>query len=395
MTTASSHPPSPRRRLSLLIGLTLLVAGALGAFWWPQVTSAASQLTNPDPVTAAWEKAKAAGSYHFTSDVLQKSIPVANITNVGRTSRTDALHMEGQNDLRNQTLELTLWNQGGSVINAASGISLRSEKGKSFTRRGNEAWQESENQMDALAPQGDFLGYLAAIRNVSAGVNETRNGVSFTRYTFELDGPAFASYMHEQITKAMRAKGELPVGVQLDAPAYYRDMTGYGELWVGANGLPLRQILNLRFPEQNDERVEASMTVNFAKYGVEQTGLLTLLRTGQWQGAWLVLPSRLPDLTGLWLGLACSVAAFLVIHYRRARAVQMALVIAVIVSQIVGPILSSMSQARFFDSYRAKAAAQEEQQAVDQSQRELQSTIQSGHQFNPHQNPLESVTSGV
>ncbi|MEZ4862420.1 MAG: LamG-like jellyroll fold domain-containing protein [Caldilineaceae bacterium] len=394
MTSPSSHPPSSRRRLALFMGLALLVVSSLGAYWWPHITSAATRLAASDPVTAAWEKAKAAGSYHFTSDVLQETIPVATITNVGRTSRTDALHMEGQNDLRNQMLELTLWNQGGSVLNAASGVSLRSEKGKSFTRRGNEAWQETDNQMDAFAPQGDFLGYLAAIRNVSPGVAETRNGIHFTRYTFDLDGPAFANYMHEQLTAAMRAKGELPPGVQLDPPAYYRSMTGSGELWVGANGLPLRQILNLRFPEQNDERVEASMTVDFANYGVEQSTLLTLLRTGQWQGAWLVLPNRLPDLTGLWLGMAFSVAALLVIRYRRARTVQTAIVTAVIVSQIVGPVLSTVSQARFFDNYRAKAAAQEEKQAADQNQRELQTAIQSGPEFNPHQNRLASVTSG-
>src|SRR4029453_4261503 len=229
--------------------------------------------------------------------------------------------------LRGQKLELTLWNQGGSVLNAASGVSLRSEGGKTFTRRGNEAWQESENVTEGFAPQGDFLGYLVAIRHVSAGVGESRNGIHFTRYSFDIDGPAFANYMHEQMLAALRAKGELPPGVQLEPPAYYREMTGSGELWVGANGLPLRQILNLRFPEQQDERVEASMTVDFAQYGAEQSSLLTLLRSGQWQGAWLVLPHRLPDLSGLWLALAVSALAFMVLVYRQRRTVQIAIVV--------------------------------------------------------------------
>ena len=206
MQSRSSPPRAIRYGLGVLAGLAVL---AILWFFHPQLAGAANHLTAPDPVTAAWQKAKAAGSYHFTSDVLQKTIPVASITNVGRTSRTDALHLEGQNDLRNQALELTLWNQGGSVLNAASGVSMRTEKGKTFTRRGNEAWQETDHQTEAFAPQGDFLGYLAAIRNVGPGVHETRNGVSFTRYTFALDGPAFANYMHEQLTAAMRAKGEL------------------------------------------------------------------------------------------------------------------------------------------------------------------------------------------
>ena len=382
------------RRLALLTALLLLAAVSLGALWWPHVTSAATRLTAPDPVTAAWEKARAAGSYHFTSDVVQKTIPVASLVNVGRSSRSEALYLEGQNDLRTQSLELTLWSQGGSAFNADSGVSMRTADGKSYTRRGNEPWQESDNVTEGFAPGGDFLGYLAAIRDVTTGATETRSGITFTRYGFTLDGPAFAAYMHEQMIAALRAKGELPPGVQLEAPAYYRDMTGSGELWVGTNGLPVRQILNMRFPEQKEERVEAAITVNFSNYGAEQMGLLTLLRTGQWKGAWLVLPSRIPDLAGLWLGLALSIAAFLVMRYRRVRAVQTAIVSAVIVSQVVGPLLSVTTQTRFFDSYRAKAAAQEEQQAAAQTQQTLQSKVLAGPEFNPHQNLVESVASG-
>ncbi len=129
-------------------------------------------------------------SGHFTSDVTQKTIPVASIANVGRTSRTEQLRLEGQHDLHAQKLALTLWSQGGSVLNAASGISIRTEGGKTFTRRGNEAWQEADNMTDGFAPQGDFLGYLAAIRNVSSGVAEMCNGIHFTRYRFAIDGPA-------------------------------------------------------------------------------------------------------------------------------------------------------------------------------------------------------------
>ena len=387
MIFPSTAPPASRLRPGWLITGVLLIVGLLAALWW-RSTNAAPPFFAPNPVTAAWEKAKAAGSYHFTSDVLQETIPVASITNVGRRSRTDAFHLVGQNDLRNQTLELTLWNQGGSVLNAESGVSLRTAGGKTYARRGQGEWQETDTQLDTFAPQGDFLGYLAAIRNISPGQSETRNDITFTRYTFELNGPAFADIMHEQLTTALRAKGELPAGVQLEPSAYYQAMTGSGELWVGANGLPLRQILHLRFPEQHEERVEAHMTVDFARYGVEQSTLLTLLRTGQWQGAWLVLPERLPDLTGLWLGLTLSLAALLVVRYRRVRTVQIALVTAVIVSQIVGPVLSAVSEARFFDNYRAQAAAQEEKQTTAANERAIQSAVQRGPEFNAHRNPL-------
>jgi len=392
MHSFSTRLPFSRRGLIVLTGL-LMGGLLLLSQWCPPVTAAATRLTTVDPVTAAWQKVQAAGSYHFTSDILQKTIPVASLVNVGRGSRSDALYLEGQNDLRAQRLELTLWSQGGSALNVDSGVSLRTEGGKTYTRRGDDPWQESDNFTESFAPQGDFLSYLAAIRDVTTGATETRGGITFTRYTFTMDGPAFAQYMHEQMIAGLRAKGA-PPNVQLDPPAYYRDMTGTGELWVGANGLPVRQLLTLHFPEQNEERVEAAITVNFSNYGAEEATLWTLLRSGQWQGAWLVLPSRLPDLTGLWLGLTLSVAALVVVRYRRARAVQTAIVSAVIVSQVVGPVLSAMTQTRFFDSYRAQAAAQEEKQTAATQERDLRTAVQTGSEFNPHQNPVEAVVGG-
>ncbi len=65
----------------------------------------------------------------------------------------------------------------------------------------------------------------------------------------------------------MRARGELPNGVHFESPVYYRDMTGDGELWMREDGLPLRQVLNIRFPEQNDERVQAQIKVDFSHFG--------------------------------------------------------------------------------------------------------------------------------
>ncbi len=225
-----------------LIAPTAVVSAYLPATRQPAQTTA--------PVTAAWEKARAAGSYQFTSDVTQVTLPVASLTNIGRTSRTDKLYLEGQNDLLDAKMELTLWSEGGSVLQAESGLSIRTEAGKTFARRGSSEWEEIEDFTGTLAPQGDFLAYLAAIKDVQAHPSEARNGIAFTRYTFTIDSPRFATYMHEQMQAAMRARGELPPGLHLEVPSYFRDMVGTGELWVGADGLPLRQILELQFPPQ-------------------------------------------------------------------------------------------------------------------------------------------------
>lgn len=83
------HTPLYRWRLCavLLVTFALVTGFVLRAPWL--VTAGA-----PDPVMAAWAKAQAAGSYHFTSDVVQITMPTAKVTNVGRSSRTEELHLD-------------------------------------------------------------------------------------------------------------------------------------------------------------------------------------------------------------------------------------------------------------------------------------------------------------
>ena len=136
------------------IALTLLAIGTLlGILLQPD----GARAITPDPVTAAWNAVRAAGSYHFTSDVTQVTMPLATLTNVGRASRTEQLYLEGQNDLNAQTMAFTLWSQGGSSLNADSGLSIRTEGGKTFTRHAGGEWQATDDLTGSLAPQGDFL----------------------------------------------------------------------------------------------------------------------------------------------------------------------------------------------------------------------------------------------
>src|SRR5262245_26777908 len=208
------------RSRALWLILAVLVALTFGLSVLPRAVAA----VHPDPVSAAWQRARAAGSYHFASDVVQQTIPSATIANVGRTSRTEQLRLEGQADLRRSTLELRLWQDGGSVLQDASGVGVRVENGKTWVRQGAGEWKEAESLTDSLAPQGDFMAYMAAVRDVTAHAPETRAGISFTRYSFRIDGPTWAGYVRDQLAAAMRQKGELPSGVQIEVPSYYRDM---------------------------------------------------------------------------------------------------------------------------------------------------------------------------
>jgi hypothetical protein len=378
-----SNPLTHRRFVTAVLMLVLGAVGALALS--PAWTLAAA----PDPATAAWQRARAAGNYRFTSDVTQVTLPLATLANVGRTSRSEELYMEGQNDLRAQQMAFTLWTEGGSVLQAESGVSVRTEDGKTYARRGAGEWEVVDDMTGAIAPQGDFLGYLAAIRAVAAQPGEARGGIAFTRYTFEIDSPRFAEHMHEQMTAALHARGELPPGLQLEVPAYFRDMVGSGELWVGNDGLPLRQILTLQFPPQNDEQVHAQIVVNFFDFG--HAGLVTSHQspvTTQERGATITawLTHDAAPLVGL---LPLLAVGALLLYFRRTRALQTAIAIVIIAAEVGGPLLSTHTNVRFFDVQSAKAADQTARQAAADEERAVREAL-GKVEFNPHVSPLEN-----
>ncbi len=396
------------------IGLLVVICGILAATlrWAPvQIASAeagpVAQLRNSvwatgvdrfsaDPLTAAWEQAQDAGSYSFTSDVVQVTIPAPTISNVGRPSRTEQLYLEGQSDLDAAALEFQLWTEGGSVHAPESGLSVRAADGKSYTRQGTDDWQESSSFSDDIAPAGDFMAYLAAARDITAHEPETRAGITFTRYSFQIDGPTFAAFARNQMEAAMRARGELPNGVQFEVSSYYHDMTGNGELWVRENGLPLRQILNIRFPEQNDESVQAQIKVDFSHFGQTRYVGGEFVQVDPAAGAGSAvsfaaisntLRRQAPAFGSILALLPIMGLAALVVVYRRRRTLQVALSLAVIASMLVGPILSTLQLTSFLNTQTARAAEQSAAQQESAMLSELRS-MDAAPQFNPHQNPL-------
>jgi hypothetical protein len=99
---------------------------------------------------------------------------------------------------------MRLWSEG-SALQAESGLAIRSEGGKTFARRGTGEWETIDDFTGSIAPQGDFMSYLAAIKTVQAQPTEVRGGITFTRYTFQIDSPKFAAYIHKQMEARISA----------------------------------------------------------------------------------------------------------------------------------------------------------------------------------------------
>ncbi|MFT5196347.1 MAG: hypothetical protein ACI85U_003379, partial [Candidatus Promineifilaceae bacterium] len=226
----------------------------------------------------AWQNAVDSGGYSFRADIVQVAVPLAQPENIGRSSREYTFHVEGNtggltsSDLTDHSFEMFLWNNGQSVLDPAKAQQFKVENGVAMGRQGNQEWDVVDDMSSSFAPDGDFFSYLSASKNVANSGDESRQGISFTRYTFEIDGPQYATYMRDQLETRLTQKGELPPGVNLQLPEVYQNMSGTGELWVGDDGLPLRQKISAKFPPQGEEDFSTHVEITTDFFDFPETG---------------------------------------------------------------------------------------------------------------------------
>ena len=210
------------RLFSYLVLTPILLAVLVGARPQPVLSMDSAQFNALPPslsadavVRQAWERARDVGAYHYAIDVLQTSWPLPTLENVGLTSTEEHVYIEGQVDLPAETMEMKLWSEGGSAQTGQDSLELRVVGDQAFGRVGDGQWEEVEDFTGLFAPGNDPLAYLVSARNVIRGQTEMREGITFTRYSFEVDGPAFASYMREQMEDELRREGKLPATFEI------------------------------------------------------------------------------------------------------------------------------------------------------------------------------------
>ena len=219
-----------------------------------------------DPLGTAWERASESGSYRFRSDLAQTTTPVASVTNVGRSATVDQLYIDGTADVAGARLEMRAWASGGMVAGGVPDAEFRMSDGLAEQRAAGGEWVETAD-VGVVAPGGDTLAYVAAARDVVELGTEVVAGRVVTKYSFSLDGSAFARLVAEQTEDVLRRRGELAPGGRVQPSAFYRDTVGSGEVWIDDAGLPVRQVLSLRFPAQADDVVTAEVTTDFFGFG--------------------------------------------------------------------------------------------------------------------------------
>lgn len=372
----SKKRASSLKWVSLPILLVCLMAFLLARAALSQASAPGSHA-----LQAAWQQARQAGAYDYSTTIVQTTWPLPRLENVGLSSSQQRIYLEGSADLPAEALTMKLWADGGNVATAQDAIEIKVEDGKAVGRVGHSDWRAVDDMTGLFAPNRDLLTFLAAARDVRPAAPENRAGLVLTRYTFDVDGPAFAAYMRDQLEAELTRKGKLPIGVSLDVIPQYVGMTGQGELWVTADGFPLRQIMHLHFPPAHLEQVEVEITTDFSGWN-EATALGLIPFPGRHLN-----PRDLAQI-GPALGLMAGALGLLglMLVYRKSPFVYAAVVLSVIASMLLTPLLQSQQVYAFVEEQNAQRAQAD--RAADAWARQRQAEL-AHKDFDPHQNAQE------
>lgn len=365
------HPP----RMKLLLGIIGLLIIIVGFQLQPSTSTAKQE------VGTAWETAMNIGQYEYTSMMTQTTWPMPNMYNIGLSSQKDRLFIAGKINRYEETLSFRMWSRGGSTFTGRDGLEIEVKEGQTRGRLmpdGN--WEALEETVSTFDPNRDVLAYLVGGVNIENLGLERQAGLSYIRYRFDIDGVAVAEHIRQQMQAHLKRQGQLPHGLNVQPLRQYVDMTGQGELWVSQDGLPLREILHLKFPPHNDmEWVEMDMVADFSGWGQPTQSFFALPH--------LTLQQR-QDVSFLSLTfLGFMMVSLIVIRYRRHRYLYGAVAGATIVSMLTTPLLQAKEIQNFLIDqdiqYRQVEADQAEQRQLNQALAKLNHT-----DFDPHVDPL-------
>ncbi|MCP5099527.1 MAG: hypothetical protein GY943_28560, partial [Chloroflexi bacterium] len=387
-----THARKLNRRISLLALLGVIALLLIPTLVTANFDTAVSQLQS------AWQKATDIGSYAYQANTVQTIHPTAKVENIGRAPQTQHLNINGEINLHSEALQLEI--QSGD--NAP--LAIKVEDGITYGRsQETEAWQEMDEMTELFAPGGDPLSYLTAVENVQILDNTADSTflseellpdtyfASLTRYTFDINGAQYAQFMRNQLEQQLRQQGELPAGMHLETSQIYKDMVGNGEIWINEAGLPVRQMIHLQFPPQENasEWVEAQITSEFNNWATGTAGILNQLQHNPQQLfknplALTSISVQDIQLTGFLFGISLLVIAFFayMLTQRRSRKLHAILSFTIIFPMLTTPFLQGQQLHAYYDDQQAEQASYRKNQSAQQEQDALQAEL-NGSNFNP------------
>ncbi len=396
-----------RKLYSVLLLMLLIV----GVFWVVTSNGVPGAIAVRLPTTPgmelqrSWQDAAAIAQYDYRTVVQQTTQPTLRMENAGRNAHTDTITVEGAVDRVQEALTMRI--QDGQ----SAPLALKIEQGQAYGRMDDTgAWTPLDEKPDFFG-SADPLGYLAAAENVrslattdpgddlfSSGILPAAYTDSLTRYAFDLNGVTYANFMRTQLEAKLRADGHLPTGINLGLIRQYVEMEAHGELWINADGLPVRQILHLAFPPTPGarDRVEAEITTDFHNWAAAKSMTLWSIKDhpqGYLVGIaeWIAITAEraLPQLYVLTALAGICALLGLMILYRRTRWMYRTIAASVVGSMVLMPLLQ-IDQVHAFALYEQ---AQQAKYTAAQDQRNAAADLADA--YDPHAASLTAVASDM
>ena len=143
----------------ILIGHRLVIIALL---LLAPISARTAPLADSDPLQDAWERAREASSYKFTTDVEQNLIPRPIPEMIGQTDERVDMRIEGQVTLPDQVRMEIRFEGGGLDVPP---LALVRDGPETYLLKEGER-VPVENPVGLASPTSDYLSYLAAAENV-------------------------------------------------------------------------------------------------------------------------------------------------------------------------------------------------------------------------------------
>ncbi len=355
-------------------------------------------------VQESWDLMGEVGQYDFSTTVEQTTYPAAALANVGQSSTKEFYQLSGKADLHTDTLNISLFQNQGSLLNQGDGVEILIEGDQAFGRVfGTSEWESLDDYNAASFNIGsNGSPFLASARNVVLSGQKTVNiaqgegvttSTNVTIYQFDVDPDKYAIIMRDQMVAELQRSGELPIGMELLVSEQYRQMMSSGEVWVNQDGLPLRLIVTMKMPpEENGDHIEATVTTDYFNHHTDN-----LLAAKPWpvqMAGVLGLPTTGHEFRDLLLPFSMFVGSILLLilllTFSKTKVVYVAVSFVVMFSMLYSPIWQSEKSAAFAKDLSEKNKAIEANQQAAQADRESEVSV-----WNAHANPLDKINTSA
>ncbi len=359
-------------RLSLVLCL-LALAWLVGSMLLPALSS--------DPLTQTWATAERYGRYNFRSDVVEITHPTEQLANAGRDTKRAQLTIEGAVNQPDDALSLHI--TGYPRTHSSLEIEVRDGVAQGRTSP-NRPWQPLSIGLSPFAPGGSPLAFLAAVKNVTMDSNAAG---AATHFTFDIDGRKFA----EQLRGQGGNDTGLPAISATDV-APYLTMTGHGELWLDANGLPTKQNIHLEFPAAQGALAwqEADVTTTYTRWAAAPALSMSSVASEPTRFIGSLFALSRAETRAMLLSLAMVVLelfiAGLIVRFAHKRRTYAVITVVVLASMFCNPLLGAERSAAAAAQHDQQQAQVQQAQDAAQAQQALASGQRDG--YNPLQDPL-------